>query len=82
MKTFSTYWKTIAKASAACATLVGLGIVLHGGATAYASTASVKALEVRIGYVEASQTKVESKLDSVDQKLDLAIELLRSPGCR
>jgi hypothetical protein len=81
MSSFTRYWKGFIAALAAVATLMGLGAVLHGGATAYASASSVKALELRTTAIEVSQSKVVEKLDSVSGKLDLAIDLLAPNRC-
>jgi hypothetical protein len=80
MFSFARTWKGLAAAIATAASLLGLGAVAHGGLTVYATTSSVKALEARTLALEVSQNKVTDKLDSVSEKLDLAIELLGGPN--
>ena len=76
MFSFTKSWKGIVAALGTVAMLLGLGAVLHGGATAYASAADVKALQVRTESIEISQARVVEKLDSLGSKLDLAIDLM------
>jgi hypothetical protein len=73
---FRTYWKNWTKILSSVAGLLALGAMLHGGATAYASADRVAKLEVRTQCVEVSQARIEERLQSVDEKLDLAIRLL------
>jgi hypothetical protein len=70
------YWKRWTAALASIAGLLALGAVLHGGATAYASADRVAKLEGRTQCMEHAQVRIEEKLQSLDEKLDLTIRLL------
>jgi hypothetical protein len=74
---FSSRWKGLTSGLASVAALLAFGAVLHGGATVYASDARVTKVEIRVFSLEATTVEVREQLKGLDDKLNLAIELLK-----